>query len=54
MSLLTLTARGDNGIAGKKEGWKLGGVAVLSGRIPIEDDFSKVGALTGLVELDTI
>ncbi|KIJ19696.1 hypothetical protein PAXINDRAFT_127925 [Paxillus involutus ATCC 200175] len=43
MSLVTgLTARGENGVAGGKEGWKLGGVAVLSGRIPIEDDFLKM------------
>ncbi|KAF8840124.1 Phospholipase/carboxylesterase [Paxillus ammoniavirescens] len=43
MSLVTgLTARGENGVAGGKEGWKLGGVVVLSGRIPLEDDFAKM------------
>jgi len=42
MSLVTgLTARKDNGVAGGKEGWKLGGVVVLSGRIPHKDDFAK-------------
>ncbi|KAF8842682.1 Phospholipase/carboxylesterase [Paxillus ammoniavirescens] len=43
MSLLTaLTARAENGVAGGKEGWKLGGVAILSGWTLLQDDFSKM------------
>ncbi|KIK75685.1 hypothetical protein PAXRUDRAFT_835586, partial [Paxillus rubicundulus Ve08.2h10] len=43
LSLVTgLTARGESGVAGGKEGWKLGGVVTLSGRIPLEDDFTKM------------
>ncbi|KAF9226761.1 Phospholipase/carboxylesterase [Gyrodon lividus] len=43
MSLLTaLTARGEDGVASGKEGWKLGGVAILSGWMLLQDEFAKM------------
>lgn len=43
MSLLAgLTARREDGLFGGKSGWKLGGVAVLSGWMPLQDAFLKV------------
>ena len=43
MSLLAgLTARREDGLFGGKHGWKLGGVAVLSGWLPLWDTFPKV------------
>ena len=43
MSLLAgLTARREDGLFGGKHGWKLGGVAVLSGWMPLQDTFPKV------------
>ncbi|KAH0840235.1 Alpha/Beta hydrolase protein [Lanmaoa asiatica] len=43
MSLLAgLTARGEDGLFEGKRGWKLGGVAVLSGWMPLQDTFPKV------------
>lgn len=43
MSLLAgLTARREDGLFGGKSGWKLGGVAVLSGWMPLLDAFPKV------------
>ncbi|KAF8138312.1 Phospholipase/Carboxylesterase-domain-containing protein [Boletus edulis] len=43
MALLAgLTARGEDGLFGGKYGWKLGGVAVLSGWMPLSDAFPKV------------
>ncbi|KAF9238809.1 Phospholipase/Carboxylesterase-domain-containing protein [Melanogaster broomeanus] len=53
MSLLTaLTARGEEGVAGGKGGWKLGGVAILSGWMLLKDDFSKVGMSTDFSAID--
>ncbi|KIJ69850.1 hypothetical protein HYDPIDRAFT_79026 [Hydnomerulius pinastri MD-312] len=43
MSILAaLTARGEEGVAGGKEGWKLGGVAILSGWMLLQDEFPKM------------
>lgn len=43
MSLLAgLTSRREDGLFGGKYGWKLGGVAVLSGWMPLHDVFPKV------------
>lgn len=43
MSLLAgLTARREDGLFGGKYGWKLGGVAVLSGWMPLHEAFPKV------------
>ncbi|KAG8218492.1 Alpha/Beta hydrolase protein [Butyriboletus roseoflavus] len=53
MSLLAgLTARREDGLFGGKYGWKLGGVAVLSGWVPLRDTFPKV-ALTPSHARDT-
>ncbi|KAH7887483.1 Phospholipase/Carboxylesterase-domain-containing protein [Phlebopus sp. FC_14] len=43
MTLLAgLSARGEEGVAGGKEGWKLGGLAVLSGWLPLHSQFREM------------
>ncbi|KAG9317316.1 Phospholipase/Carboxylesterase-domain-containing protein [Chiua virens] len=45
MSLLAgLTARREDGLFGGKYGWNLGGVAVLSGWMPLQDAFPKMAS----------
>lgn len=40
--LAGLTSRPEDGLAGGKEGWKLGGLVILSGWLPLQSSFQQV------------